>query len=126
MLDRFGNDETGRARQRHFSNFLPSCLSEPCIRFLLAIGLPLPGDDEELSRYQSCWTRLSVTWIGPQIDEQQPCTRLHTCPHLEQQFEVVQHREDMGGVCDDYRIMVGGQRVIENITLNNVDPRTLG
>src|SRR6478735_9053671 len=31
----------------------------------------------------------------------------------------------MGGVCDDQRIMVGRQRVLENIALNNVDPRTL-
>src|SRR5262249_18318203 len=32
-----------------------------------------------------------------------PCARLHACPHLAHQFEVVRHREDMSGVCDDQR-----------------------
>src|SRR5262249_48709198 len=100
-LDRFGDDQTGRARQRRFFNLIPSGLSEPCVGFLLAIGLSLARDDEELSRYQRCRTRLRVTRIGPQIDEQQPCTGLHTCPHLAQQFDVMRYREDMGGVCDD-------------------------
>jgi hypothetical protein len=63
--------------------------------------------------------------IGPQVDQQQPCARLHARPHLAHQFEVVRHREDMGCICDDQRIMVGGQRIPENIALDNVDPRTL-
>jgi hypothetical protein len=99
--DRFGDDQTARSRQRRFFNLLPSGLSKPGVGFLLAIGLALAGDDEELSGYQSGRTRLGVTRIGPHIDEQQPCTRLHACPHLAQQLDVVRHREDMGGVCDD-------------------------
>ena len=99
--DRFSDDQTGRARQRGFFNLLPSGLPKPCVGFLLAIGLALARDDEELSRYQSCRTRLRVTRIGPQIDEQQPRTGLHTCSHLAQQFDVVRYREDVGGVCDD-------------------------
>ena len=31
----------------------------------------------------------------------------------------------MGGVCDDQRIMAGRQRVLENVTVDNADPRTL-
>lgn len=63
--------------------------------------------------------------IGPQIDKQQPCARLHARPNFAHQFNVVRHREDMGGVCDDQRIMAGRQRVLENVTVDNADPRTL-
>src|SRR5262249_54328880 len=45
--DRFSDDHTGRARQRRLFDLLPSGLSEPCVGFLLAIGLALAGDDEE-------------------------------------------------------------------------------
>src|SRR6516225_942717 len=46
-LDGFGNDDTGNARERHAFVFAPTGLPQPVVGFLLAVGLPLAGHDQE-------------------------------------------------------------------------------